>query len=190
MAARLTQDFFAQETIDLSCALLGQYLVHRLPAGDLLRAQIVETEAYLGADDPSAHSFNGRRTPRTEVMFGPPGFSYVYFIYGMYFCLNVVSMLRDIPEAILIRAVQLEGKPPDLANGPGKLCRALMINSSHNNLDLSQSSTLWFESGAKVVDVVSAPRIGIGTKHDAAQWPLRFGIAGHPALSRPFPKES
>lgn len=179
--------------------LLGKRLVHRLPSGKRLSGRIVETEAYLGTDDPAAHSFGGRRTPRTEVMFGNPGLSYVYFIYGMYFCFNVVTTARDIPEAVLVRALDpLEGVDQmqnphshtsvhQLCNGPGKLCRALHLTRSQNALDLTTSSSLWIESDVDYSDaeVIDGPRVGIDYAGDAAHWPLRFGVRDHLALSKP-----
>lgn len=211
MSTRLAQDFFAADTITVARHLLGQRLVHRLPDGTRLSGRIVETEAYLGQEDPAAHSFGGRRTPRTEVMFAGPGTSYIYFIYGMYFCFNVVTMPRGTPEAVLIRALdpqegighmQAQGiqraasrkgrariakvQPPYLlTNGPGKLCTALELGRPHNALDLTTSSVVWLEADGAASDfeIVEGPRVGIGHRHDAVHWPLRYGIKDHPALS-------
>lgn len=182
MTTRLTHDFYARDSIEVARGLLGQRLVHRLENGEILSGRIVETEAYLGVDDPAAHSFNGRRTARTEVMFGEAGFSYIYFIYGMYFCFNVVTGAKEIPEAVLVRALDLEN-----ANGPGKLCRALHLGREDNALDLTRSEKLWIENdGAPSdVEIVAGPRVGIGDRHDAVHWPLRFGINNHPGLSKP-----
>ena len=191
--------------------LLGQRLVHRLSDGTRLSGRIVETEAYLGHEDPAAHSFGGCRTPRTEVMFAAPGTSYIYFIYGMYFCFNVVTMPLGTPEAVLIRALDpqegighmqeqalrraamragqtriIKCEPPHLlTNGPGKLCTALELDRGHNRLDLTTSSVVWFEEegAASDAEIVEGPRVGIGSSHDAVHWPLRFGLQGHPALS-------
>ncbi len=189
MPKRLTQEFYAQETITLARNLLGQQLVRRLHDGQRLSGRIVETEAYLGVEDPAAHSFGGRNTSRTSVMFAAPGTSYVYFIYGVYNCLNIVAMPAGTPEAVLIRAVEpREGIPymrgrskrPDapLANGPGKLCVAFEIDRSLNGLDLTQSPALWVEEGQVIADcdIVEGARVGIGDRHDAVHWPLRFGL--------------
>lgn len=201
---RLSRDFFARDTIDVARDLLGQRLVHVLPSGLRLAGRIVETEAYLGLEDPACHSFGGRRTPRTQIMFGDPGFSYIYFIYGMHFCFNAVTMARDVPEAVLVRALEpLEGvdlmratRPllphQKLANGPGKLCQALALTREHNGLDLTLSPNLFIEADGAVADaeVIEGPRVGIGSEHDAIHWPLRFGIKDHPALSAAkFPLE-
>jgi DNA-3-methyladenine glycosylase len=201
--ARLNRDFYSMESIEVARALLGRRLIHRLPDGRKLSGRIVETEAYLGVDDQAAHSFGGRRTPRTEVMYGEPGLSYVYFIYGMYFCLNVVTTAKEIPEAVLIRAIEpldgvghmagaSEADPHRVANGPGKLCRALQITKTHNALDLTFNKVLWIEDDGAISDaqIVEGPRVGIDYAGDAAHWPLRFGIRNHPSLSSPkFPDE-
>lgn len=202
MSTRLAQDFYAQDTIEVARQLLGQRLVHRLPNGIRISGRIVETEAYLGVEDPAAHSFGGRRTTRTEVMFAQPGTSYIYFIYGMHFCLNVVTMPEGNPQAVLLRALHLiEGveyvrakKPHSslhhLANGPGKLCAALELNHAHNGLDLKRSEVLWLEHDQTIAEnfIVEGPRVGIGNRHDAVHWPLRFGLKNDPALSPPkFP---
>lgn len=190
MKRRLPKEFYARDTIEVARDLLGCRLVHRMPDGRRLSGRIVETEAYLGADDPAAHSFGGRRTARTEAMFGKPGLSYVYFIYGMYFCLNVVTAEEGIPEAVLIRALDpVEGfrqpTDPRAAAGPGKLCRAMHITREHNALDLVTSQTLWIERDQIIAahEIIEGPRVGIGDRHDAVHWPLRYGLAAHPALS-------
>src|SRR5579883_2241815 len=105
MPARLPREFYARESIEVARALLGKRLVHQLSNGPRLSGTIVETEAYLGVIDQGAHTFGGRRTARTEAMYGEPGLSYVYFIYGMYHCLNAVTTAKDVPEAVLIRAL-------------------------------------------------------------------------------------
>jgi DNA-3-methyladenine glycosylase len=201
-SARLPRSFYAHDSLEVARRLLGKRLVHRLADGTRLSGVIVETEAYLGVIDKGAHTFNGRRTQRTEAMYGEPGLSYVYFIYGMYHCLNVVTTAKDVPEAALIRAVDpreglehMRARLPHasahhLANGPGKLCRALEITRAHNALDLTTSHVLWIEDDGAISDgeIVDGPRIGIAYAEDAAHWPLRFGLRGHPALSPPkFP---
>ena len=182
MVARLDSDFYAQDTIEVARALLGKILVHRLPSGRKLSGRIVETEAYLGVDDPAAHSHGGRRTARTEVMYGPPGTSYIYFVYGMHYCFNVVTMPRNNPQAVLVRALD---ETPFAANGPAKLCQALLFNKAQNGLDLTSSRELWIEDdGARLnLDIVDGPRVGVAYSGDAAAWPLRFGFKSHPSLS-------
>lgn len=188
--------------MDVARELLGQRLVHLLPDGTRLAGRIVETEAYLGHEDPAAHVFGGRRTERVEPMYGEPGLSYIYFIYGVYFCLNVSTVAKDVPEAVLIRALEpvegveiMRAKKPEvpvefLANGPGKLCIAMQLTRAQNALDMTTNPELWIEQDGKFRDVAinDGPRIGIGDKHDAVHWPLRFGVRGHPSLSPPkFP---
>jgi len=134
----LAEDFYCRETVSVARELLGQVLVRVLPDGLSLFGQIVETEAYLGLEDPACHSFGGRLSPRTQTLYLRGGYSYVYFIYGMYHCFNVVTGDENTPEAVLIRAVQpLEGleamwrvrskaqKDRDLCSGPGKLCQTV-----------------------------------------------------------------
>lgn len=196
---RLSREFYHQDTIEVARHLLGKILVHHPVGGARVTGKIVETEAYLGTEDPAAHSYNNRRTTRTEPMFGRPGLSYIYFIYGNHFCFNVVTAPEGIPEAVLVRALEpLEGlelmrhrrpgKISELANGPGKLCAALGLNRAHNARDLVTDPEVWLEDGPTAItdsQICSGPRVGIGLELDHIHWPLRFGIAGHPALSRP-----
>lgn len=169
--------------------LLGCVLIHGETAGT-----IVETEAYLGLDDLAAHASRGR-TPRTEVLFGPAGHAYVYFIYGMHECLNVVADRDGSPGCVLVRALEplcglslmrrrrrWEGKSKGLTNGPGKLTEALAITRSlyGSRLDRGPLSVRrWLQP--LVIPVARTPRIGITKCMD---WPLRFVWAGHPCLSR------
>ena len=161
-------------------------------------ARIVETEAYLGLADEASHAWRGK-TPRTEVMFGPPGHAYVYLIYGIYDCLNVVSEPEGSPGCVLIRALEpLTGievmrqrrsaeRTQDLANGPGKLTLAMGITLRHNGVDFTRGPiTLSEPSGAgparaESFEIAVSPRIGITRNTD---WPLRFYIAGNPCVSR------
>jgi DNA-3-methyladenine glycosylase len=192
----LERRFYARDTITVARDLLGRILVRRLPDGARLSGRIVETEAYLGEEDPACHTFGGRRTPRTEPMYGEAGLSYIYFIYGMHHCFNVVTVGVGVPEAVLVRALEpLEGLAsahPRAASGPGKLCRALGLDRRHGGLDLTTNPSLTIEVGDPVSDaaIIAGPRIGIGHSHDAVHWPLRFGIKAHPALSPPrFPSD-
>jgi DNA-3-methyladenine glycosylase len=162
-------------------------LVH----GDV-SARVVETEAYLGLADAASHASRGP-TPRTQVIFGPPGHAYVYLIYGIYDCLNVVSEPEGSPGCVLIRAVEpLTGittmrrrrsvdRLQDLSNGPGKLTRALGITLRHNGVDLTRGPiTLHEPPSAEAFEIAVSPRIGI--THNA-DWPLRFFIAGNSFVS-------
>ncbi|MBX9949615.1 MAG: DNA-3-methyladenine glycosylase [Candidatus Obscuribacterales bacterium] len=173
---KLNRDFFAGPTVDVAPKLLGMSLVRTLPSGQVVRAPIVEVEAYT-QDDPACHAYRGI-TERCRVMFGPPGFAYVYFIYGMYYCLNVVTECEGTPGAVLIRALGITG-----AEGPGKLCRHWQIDKSLNGADLlDQSSLLYLEPGTEYgCDQISVTeRIGINV---ARERPWRFFVTGHAHVS-------
>ena len=180
----LPREFYERPTIEVSRDLLGKILVHRQTAG-----VIVETEAYLGGEDLASHSARGL-TPRTEVIFGPPGHAYVYFIYGMYECLNLVAEPDGKPGCVLLRALDpicgiqtmfrrrpAARKIDDLASGPGKLTLALGITRAHNGRDVTHGSFVvrkWKQEPPAEIEVT--PRIGI-TK--CADWPLRFVLVGN-----------
>lgn len=156
--------------------MLGVTLVRRQDDGSILSAPIVEVEAYT-EDDPACHAFKGI-TERCRVMFGEPGHAYVYFIYGMYFCLNIVTEPAGKPGAVLIRAVGADG-----TNGPGKLCRQWQIDRSHNGIDLLDSSScLSIRPGIKydASQISVSTRIGLNV---AADRPWRFYVKGHPGVS-------
>jgi DNA-3-methyladenine glycosylase len=174
MKSPLKRAFYQRPTLVVARELLGCILVH----GDK-RVRIVETEAYVGPDDLAAHSARGRRTPRNEVMWGEGGHAYVYFIYGMYFCLNVVTETPGTPSAVLIRA----GDPG--ARGPGVLCRELAISRAHNGLDLT-SSELCIEPGEPPASVVETTRIGVDYAGEWAAKPWRFYEEGNPWVSKPL----
>jgi len=193
----LPRRFYLQPTLHVARALLGQILVHDGPDGQAA-GRIVEVEAYRGPRDRAAHSRGGHRSARNEVMYGPPGHAYVYFVYGMHHCVNVVTQPRDVPEAVLIRALEpVEGvalmrrrrrlrDAPEwrLCRGPGALCAALGIAREENGTDLVRG-TLRVLAGASVAsrDVRRTPRIGLayaGT-HAAFRW--RFFVAGSRAVS-------
>jgi DNA-3-methyladenine glycosylase len=169
--------FYARDTLDVARDLLGSILCRRLRGGNLVYGEIVEVEAYK-AGDPACHAFRGY-TPRTSTLFGPPGLAYVYFIYGMYHCLNVVTEVEGTAGAVLIRAVDSLN-----TNGPGKLCREWKIDLKHNGLSLMDpESSLWIAPGRPVSksNVAVGPRIGLSTGVDL---PWRFCVKGHKALSR------
>jgi DNA-3-methyladenine glycosylase len=163
-------------------ALLGTVLERRCP-GRRLRARIVETEAYLGTSDPAAHAFRGR-TPRTEPLWGPPGTVYVYFVYGMHHCLNLAVDREGVPGCVLIRAAEpLDDDLPPLAlSGPGRLCRALGIDTRLSGTHLFEPRAgLTLHPGTPPRSVLVTPRVGI--RH-AADRPLRFCDARSRAVSR------
>ena len=200
MSARaLPRRLYLQPTLRVARALLGKTLVHDGPEGRTA-GRIVEVEAYRGPADRAAHSSGGRRTPRNEVMYGPPGYAYVYFIYGMYFCMNVVCQPAGVPEAVLLRALEplegvelmrrqrelAEGPEWRLCRGPGALCRALGITRAENGTDLVRGPL-------RIVDVPPAPaarvartaRIGVAYAGADAARPWRFLVRGSPAVSGP-----
>lgn len=190
----LPREFFDRETEIVARELLGTVLSCRTPEGTA-SGVIVETEAYLGEHDPACHAAVGR-TRRTAPLYGVPGSAYVYFIYGMYWCMNAVTRAEGLPSAVLIRALEpltgvdlMRSRRPrarrdtDLCNGPGKLCLALGIGPEHNGLSLQRGAlTLRARDRVPDGDVVVTPRIGITR---AAEWPLRWVVRGNPHVSRP-----
>ena len=189
----LPRAFFDRPTVLVAKELLGQLLVRQWKKQWLV-GRIVETEAYIGENDPACHAARGL-TPRNAVMYGPPGFAYIYFIYGMYYCLNVVTEREGFPAAVLIRAIEpIEGVPimqqlrgvekiEQLASGPGKLCQALQLDRHLNGVDLCKVGPLFIAAGEPVPssDIVTAPRVGIreGKEH---LW--RFYIRHNAHVSR------
>ena len=152
--------------------LLGKILVRRAGRATLA-ARIVETEAYLGLDDPAAHAYGGRRTRRTEPLWGPPGTIYVYFIYGMHHCLNVSVEREGVPGCVLIRAAEAMGRRPSGSlRGPGRLCRTLRLDTTDSGRHLfDPASRLTLREGPAPARVGVSPRVGI---RRAADRPLRF----------------
>jgi DNA-3-methyladenine glycosylase len=183
MPQPLPRTFFARNAVELARDLLGMHLVIRQPGG-LAIGRIVETEAYQGPDDLAAHSVGGRRTARTEVMYGPAGYAYVYLIYGVWNCLNVVAAQSGIPHAVLLRAVEPVSAIAAPSWGPGLLCRALDIDRSHNGLDL-RGKELWIAAPKtrRSVRVSAAPRIGVDYAGEWAQRPWRFFDSDSPFVS-------
>jgi DNA-3-methyladenine glycosylase len=168
------RSFFTQPTLLLARALIGMTLAHD-DGRRVRRGRIVETEAYLGPKDLAAHSARGR-TARTEVMFGPPGHAYVYFIYGFWNCLNVVSGRVGVPHAVLLRALEPLDDLAERTSGPGLLCRALGIDRSLNGADL-RGTVLWLERPARNAPrprIARATRIGVDYAGEWAQRPWRF----------------
>jgi len=173
---RLPRSFYARPTVEVARDLLGKVIRYGAAA-----ARIVETEAYLPTDDGAAHSARGR-TPRTSVIFGPPGRAYVYLIYGMHYCLNVVAEREGVAGCVLIRAVEPLAGVMHLSNGPGKLTRALGITLEHYGADLTRGPlTIHAPPGNENFDIVTSPRIGI---NKSADLPLRYYIRGNRFVSR------
>lgn len=180
----LPRAFYARPVLQVARGAVGKILVHDTPEGRI-SGRIVEAEAYRGPQDRAAHSFGGRRTRRTEVMFGPPGYAYVFFVYGMHWHFNIVTTAVGMPEAVLIRAVEpLEGIElmalrrglpagrRELTNGPGKLCQAFGIDASLYGADLTRR-VLYLAEGPSP-KVARSRRIGIDYAGEWADKPWRF----------------
>lgn len=197
----LATSFFRRPAEDVATDLLGRHLV-RETDGQRRTVRIVETEAYLGARDRASHAWNGRRTQRNASLYLPPGHAYVYFIYGLHHCFNVVTRgANEDGSAVLIRAGEptageaemiaaraLNGaiRPGQVAGGPARLCQALAIDRALDGA-LLEPPTLYLTRGepAPTREVATGPRVGIAYAKEAADWPLRYAIAGNPHVSRP-----
>lgn len=201
---RLNRSFYTKPVTEVAGALLGKVIRHQLPNGEVLSGMIVETEAYLGAEDKASHAYNLRLTARNEAMYEKGGYAYVYFTYGMHHCFNIVTGEKDDPQACLIRALEpLEGlsemrrfrsgkikrgklKDRDLCSGPAKLCQALGIDLRHNGVDLYRHPELEILcAGEELKDeeIVTTTRVGV---HYAEAWagkPLRFYIRDNAHVS-------
>jgi DNA-3-methyladenine glycosylase len=185
--------FFHQPTLELAGDLLGKYIVHEQESG-LLIGKIVETEAYMGAEDKAAHSYGNRRTKRTEVMFGEPGLIYTYQMHT-HTLINVVAGVVGIPNAILIRAVEpieglermneLRNNMPmkQWTNGPGKLTKAMGITMDYYGKHWSEKP-LYIAEGGQVESVSTGPRIGIDNSGEAVHYPYRFWETDNPYVSK------
>lgn len=212
--SRLPREFYlTEDTITAAKSMLGKLIVVPDENGDRVSGMIVEVEAYCGVIDRAAHSYGGRRTARNEVTYGPGGYAYVFFIYGMYFQLNVVLGPIDHPHVLLIRAVEpVEGiqimrqrrglsepgavatrssrtrfpRDKNLTSGPGKLCIALEIDRSFNGEDLVEGSRIWVEGYRSFDDdeIAIGKRIGIDYAGEDADLPWRFWVNGNQYVSK------
>lgn len=181
---KLPREFYTRDTILVARELLGNYLVHISPAGEQI-GMIVEVEAYLGPHDLAAHSARGL-TPRTQVMFGSPGHAYVYMIYGMYYCINVVTEPEGHASAVLLRAVQPIQNIEQRTQGPGLLCKAMHIDKRLNGRDLL-SGELYITANPDPhrFTIIKRPRIGVAYAKHWARRLLRFYIKGNRFVSKP-----
>jgi DNA-3-methyladenine glycosylase len=197
----LARSFYLQPTLHVARALLGKILVHEAPQGRAA-GRIVEVEAYRGPRDRAAHSFGGHRSARNETMYGPPGHAYVYFVYGMHHCVNVVTQAAGVPEAVLVRALEpLDGldimrarrRLPDapawkLCRGPGTLCQALGLTREHDGADLVTGPIHVLDAAPVPPRLVArTSRIGVAYAGPDAARPWRFLVRGSSAVSRPAP---
>jgi DNA-3-methyladenine glycosylase len=193
----LPRAFYARPVLTVARACIGKLLVHKKHE-QLLVGRIVEVEAYRGPEDRASHAFGGRRTARTEVMYGPPGYAYVFFVYGMHYQFNLVTTSEGVPHAILVRAVEpiaglewmgkrrkLPKTSRELSNGPGKLCQAFAIDKADYGADLC-GSRLFLADGPRIKTQTSA-RIGVQYAQDWAKKPWRFFDPKSPYVSRARP---
>ena len=194
---RLTRNFFDRDTVQVARDLLGKHIVRVLEDGAELVCSITETEAYVGRMDKACHAFGYKRTQRTETLFAPPGTAYVYLIYGMYHCLNFVTERSGEPAAVLIRGVKAVKNGDIIAenrfgrkmgelspyqrrnflNGPGKVCKGLLLTRAHNGLDLLAPGTPLLVCDGPIPDparIRVGKRIGIDYAEEAADFPWRF----------------
>ena len=197
MDSILTRDFYRRDTLAVARDLLGRDIVRVLEDGSQLVCRITETEAYIGRLDKACHAYGGRRTPRTETLYAPPGTAYIYLIYGMHHCLNFVTEEEGEPAAVLIRGAvpvangdiiaenRFGRKEKDMSsyqrknflNGPGKLCRGLALTRAQNGLDLTDpAGGLYVRSGAPPdpASIQVGKRVGIDYAEEAVDFPWRF----------------
>jgi DNA-3-methyladenine glycosylase len=181
---KLPRSFYDRKTIMVAKELLGKFLIHKSNGVERV-GKIVETEAYLGPHDLASHSARGF-TERNKVMFGPPGHAYVYFIYGMYFCMNVVTEREGHASAVLLRAIEPVKNVEGRTCGPGLLCRAMKIDRKFNGHDLLSSNFfIAAPSESEIFSTIKRPRVGIDYAKHWAKRHLRFYIKGNPFISRP-----
>ena len=192
---KFNRDFYMRDAVTVARELLGKTLVHCSHDGTT-KGRIVECEAYMGSSDPASHSHDNLQTSRTEVMYGDGGYVYTYIVYGIHVCMNVVANVENVPEAVLIRALDpLEGielmkkrrgkeRISDLCSGPGKLCSAMGIDMKNYGTDLCDNE-IFVEHDEKFdhpVDIVSAKRIGVDSSKDLGNY--RFYIEGNRFVSK------
>jgi DNA-3-methyladenine glycosylase len=194
---RLKRDFFQQNTIAVAKQLRGKFIVRKIGKQTLV-GKIVETEAYRGFHDLASHAHKGK-TARNAVMFDEGGYSYIYLVYGMYHCFNIITEKKDYPAAVLIRAVEpIEGlalmkknrKTDELKNlcsGPAKFCQAFALTKKQSGIDLSKSKEIWLEDrGNKIKnsEIVKTKRVGIDYSGHCREWPWRFYLKDNKLISK------
>lgn len=191
---KLSREFYQRSAIEVAKDLLGCNLVHESKEG-ITVGRIVEVEAYLGNEDPAAHSYNNRSS-RTEIQYGEGGYAYIYLIYGMHYCMNIVTNSTDRPEVVLLRALEpIEGielmklrrktdKPFNLCSGPGKLCAAMGINKIHYGMDLcGEQLYLKAAKANDLIEIVSSKRINIDYAREAKEYLWRYTIKDNKYVS-------
>ena len=200
----IIKDFYNRSALDVAQDLLGKVLVREVD-GKILKGKIVETEAYIGSIDKACHAYNGRRTKRTEILYEDPGVSYIYFIYGLYHCFNVVTNKKDVAEAVLIRAIEpineldyisnirynkkydelTKAQSKNLTNGPSKLCLAYLLNKDLNAVKLYEKGAVYItDDNNEDFEIVASKRIGIDYAEEAKDFLWRFYIKGNIYVSK------
>lgn len=200
----IEKDFYQRDALSVAKEILGDYLVREVD-GRKIKAIIVETESYIGALDKACHAYNYKKTERTKPLFEEGGIAYVYLIYGLYHCLNIVTNIKDEPEAVLIRAIEpidnldylsnvrfnksydelTKTQKKNLTNGPSKLCTALNITKKENYMEFSKEGSLYIESNPdKNFEIVETTRIGIDYAEEAKDFPWRFYIKDNMYVSK------
>jgi DNA-3-methyladenine glycosylase len=179
------REFFLRRTRQAARDLVGAWFVRRV-GGKLYGARLVEVEAYLGVGDAAAHSFGGRRTDRVRPMYAAGGHLYVFLVYGMHCCANLVTRQEGTPEAVLIRAAEAPAGDQRRLAGPAKFCRAMGLDCTFSGIDLlARQDFTVYPDPQRRGRVARSPRIGVDYAGEAAAWPLRYYLRGSPALSGP-----
>ncbi len=200
----ISKDFYNRSALDVAKDLLGKVLVREVD-GKVLKGKIVETEAYIGSIDKACHAYNGRRTKRTEILYEDAGVSYIYFIYGLYHCFNVVTNKKDIAEAVLIRGIEpingldyisnirynkkydelTKAQLKNLTNGPSKLCLAYLLNKDLNAVKLYEKGQVYItDENNEEFEIVESKRIGIDYAEEAKDFLWRFYIKDNIYVSK------
>lgn len=200
----ISKEFYNRSALDVAQDLLGKVLVREVD-GKVLKGKIVETEAYIGAIDKACHAYNGRRTKRTEILYEDAGVSYIYFIYGLYHCFNVVTNKKDVAEAVLIRAIEpineldyisnirynkkydelTKAQSKNLTNGPSKLCLAYLLNKDLNAVKLYEKGDVYItDDNNENFEIVESKRIGIDYAEEAKDFLWRFYIKDNIYISK------
>ena len=200
----ISKEFYNRSALDVAKDLLGKVLVREVD-GKVLKGKIVETEAYIGSIDKACHAYNGRRTKRTEILYEDAGVSYIYFIYGLYHCFNVVTNKKDIAEAVLIRAIEpineldyisnirynkkydelTKAQSKNLTNGPSKLCLAYLLNKDLNAVKLYEKGAVYItDDNNETFEIVESKRIGIDYAEEAKDFLWRFYIKDNIYVSK------
>lgn len=200
----ISKEFYNRSALEVAQDLLGKVLVREVD-GKVLKGKIVETEAYIGAIDKACHAYNGRRTKRTEILYEDAGVSYIYFIYGLYHCFNVVTNKRDVAEAVLIRAIEpineldyisnirynkrydelTKAQSKNLTNGPSKLCLAYLLNKDLNAVKLYEKGAVYItDDNNEGFEIVESKRIGIDYAEEAKDFLWRFYIKDNIYVSK------